>query len=123
MPSFEFYPLAILSLLQTGLTLLLLLPFPFPRPVIRLVKLTKSPVGYTVLGTLSTVLIAIFIAATLQLVDARSQTADYLQNLEAVHRRQAATGVVLVDKQASPHCLTAVSITGVLTGMQRQAQF
>ena len=57
-----FLPLIALGIVQSILAALLLAPLPLARPVIRITKQTRTPAGWTVIATVSVILVAFLIS-------------------------------------------------------------
>lgn len=57
-----FLPLVALGIVQSVLAALLLAPLPLARPVIRITKQTRTPAGWTVIATVSVILVAFLIS-------------------------------------------------------------
>ena len=57
-----FLPLVALGLLQIIIAAFLLAPLPLARPVIKITKQTRTPAGWTVVATVSVILVAFLVS-------------------------------------------------------------
>lgn len=81
-----FLPLIALGLLQVTVALLLLAPLPLARPVLRLSKHLKTPVGWTMIGTVSAILLIFLASSLIEIGDLHSHRKDK-REIDAVHQR------------------------------------
>ena len=86
-----FLPLIALGLLQTITAALLLAPLPLARPVIKIMKQTRSPAGWTVTATISVILVAFLISALYEIAEVHGHARKGSGEGEIMHRRCADT--------------------------------
>ena len=82
-----FLPLIALGLLQTTIAALLLAPLALARPVIKIMKQTRSPAGWTVTATISVILVAFLISALYEIAEVHGHARKGSGESEIMHRR------------------------------------
>lgn len=93
-----FMPLIALGLFELILALLLLAPLPVARPVLSLTKQTRTPIGWTITGTMSVILLVFAVSSAVEIGEAHSYSArEKGGELDALHRRYGA------DRQGGPY--------------------
>ena len=80
-----FLPLIALGLVQTIIAAFLLAPLPLARPVIKLTKGTRSPAGWTVIATISVILVAFLVSALYEIGETHGRKGH--GESEVMHRR------------------------------------
>lgn len=84
-----FLPLIALGLLQTVIAAFLLAPLTLARPVIRITKQTRTPAGWTVIATISVILLAFLISALYEIAEVHGNARKGSGETESMHRRCA----------------------------------
>jgi hypothetical protein len=82
-----FLPLIALGLVQTIIAALLLAPLPLARPVIKMMKETRSPAGWTVTATISVILVAFLISALYEIAEVHGHAMRGTGDNEIMQRR------------------------------------
>lgn len=88
-------PLIALGLFQGIIACLLLAPLPVARPVLSLSKATRTPIAWTIIGTVSVVLLVFLLASLYELGELHSHTSREGGELDALHRRHSGTSAWL----------------------------
>lgn len=83
-----FLPLIALGCFELLLALVLLAPISIARPLLPLAKQTRSPVGWTILGTVSVILLVFAASSAVEIGEAHSRSGrEKGGELDALHRR------------------------------------
>ena len=79
-------PLIALGMVQGIIACLLLAPLPVARPVLSLSKKTRTPIAWTIIGTVSVVLLVFLLASLYELGELHNHVSREGE-LDALHRR------------------------------------